>query len=176
MAQLKHEFVSMSIALTFLLAMFHRLSMIVLLPMKMDGLRELETSITDEKLNQWLMAMKANRVELSLPKFRFDSAFKLGDTLKTMGMQDAFTPGKADFSGIAGPEELFISEVIHKAHVDVSEEGTEAAAATAVVMRAGAAMAPLQNVVFKADHPFLFLIRHNESGTILFIGRVVNPK
>jgi serpin B len=94
--------------------------------------------------------------------------------LGEMGMTDAFSPDKADFSGINGKTDLFISAVIHKAYVDVNEEGTEAAAATAVVV--GITSVQPQPPVFRADHPFLFLIRDNHSGSILFIGRVMNPK
>ena len=89
-----------------------------------------------------------------------------------MGMPDAFTT-KADFSGMTGNKELFISAVVHKAFVDVNEEGTEAAAATAVTMRMTAVSTPPP--AFRADHPFLFMVRHNPSGSILFMGRVVNP-
>jgi serine protease inhibitor len=91
-----------------------------------------------------------------------------------MGMTDAFLE-KADFSGMNGKRDLFISEVIHKAFVDVNEEGTEAAAATAVVVRT-TAIGPKEIPVFRADHPFLFLIRDNDSGSLLFIGRMMNPK
>ena len=157
--------------------MYGQLSMIVLLPKKFDGLRELETSLSTENLGRWFAAMNPKKVALSLPKFRFDSAFSLGDTLKAMGMVDALTKGTANFSGMASAEELYIGKVIHKAYVDVNEEGTEAAAATAVEMiGASAAPIPVENVVFRADHPFLFLIRHNASGAILFVGRVLNPK
>jgi serpin B len=99
--------------------------------------------------------------------------FGLVGVLAGMGMTDAFS-GRADFSGINGKKDLFISAIIHKAYVDVNEEGTEAAAATAVVV--GITSAPSRPPVFRADHPFLFLIRDNQSGGILFIGRLMNPK
>ena len=101
--------------------------------------------------------------------------FQLGSALADMGMPIAFT-GEADFSGMTGEKDLFISRVVHKAFVDVSEEGTEAAAATGVMMEMGVSVQPLlPPAVFRADHPFLFIIRDNHSGSILFIGRVVDP-
>jgi serpin B len=95
----------------------------------------------------------------------------LGKTLKSMGMPLAFS-GRADFSGMAPHKELRISKVIHKAFVDVNEKGTEATAATAVIMSRGAGAVP----VFRADHPFTFLIRDKTTGSILFVGRMINPK
>jgi serpin B len=96
--------------------------------------------------------------------------------LESMGMTLAFSPGQADFSGISTEEELFISAVIHKALVDVNEEGTEAAAATAVGIRVTSAPVRDEPIVFRADHPFVFLIRDNRSGSMLFLGRLTNPK
>jgi serpin B len=113
---------------------------------------------------------------VAVPKFKMTSTFMLGGTLAAMGMPLAFQAGKADFTGITGGKEPFwIGEVIHKAFVDVNEEGTEAAAATAIMM-VGAAMPSEPPPVFRADHPFVFLIRDKPSGCILFLGRVVNPK
>lgn len=148
------------------------LSMIVLLPRKVDGLDELENALTAAKLREWTGSLGKKEVIVFLPKFKMTSQFSLEQVLATMGMRDAFS-AKADFSGMDGRKDLFISAVIHKAFVDVSEEGTEAAAATAVVMRLTAAPVPAPE--FRADHPFLFMIRHNPSGSILFLGRVVNP-
>ena len=110
-----------------------------------------------------------------MPKFKTESQFSLAQTLAAIGMRLASGLG-ADFSGINGQRDLYISAVIHKAFVDVNEEGTEAAAATAVVMSRMAMPVPVEKAVFKADHPFLFLIRDNASGSILFVGRVTNPK
>ncbi len=102
--------------------------------------------------------------------------FMLGTTLKALGMPTAFERSKADFSGMDGDRNLFIGSVIHKAFVDVNEEGTEAAAATAIVFSAGSAPPkPRPKPVFRADHPFLFLIRDMETGSLLFLGRVTNP-
>jgi serpin B len=154
----------------------NELSMVVLLPKKADGLAPVEKNLTAENMNQWLRDKADEKVEVTLPKFAFTSGFQLERDLLAMGMTDAFDPGKADFSGMTESEHLFISKVIHKAFVAVDEEGTEAAAATAVMMPMAAAPGPETIKVFKADHPFIFLIRHNATDEILFLGRVVNPK
>jgi serpin B len=148
------------------------LSMIILLPKTIDGLSELETTLTVENLTLWTGLLSTREIRIYLPKCKMTSAFSLKQTLSAMGMPDVFTP-KADFSGMTGNKDLFISAVIHKAFVDIHEEGTEAAAATAVTMRMTAMRTPPSE--FRADHPFLFLIRHNPSGSILFLGRVTDP-
>ena len=147
------------------------LSMIVLLPKEVDGLADLEKSLSVETLSTWTSGLREQTVEVLLPKFKMTSGFRLEKVLGSMGMPLAFSGG-ADFSGMTGKRDLFISAVIHKAFVDVNEEGTEAAAATAVVLRAPAP----PNPIFCADHPFLFLIRDNRTGSILFLGRMTNPK
>lgn len=150
-----------------------RLSMIVLLPAREDGLPALEKQLSCKNLDHWIAGLRKQEVILSLPRFKMTCEFRLDETLKAMGMANAFSPG-ADFSGMDGKRELFIGAVVHKAFVDVNEEGTEAAAATAVIMlrsAQGAHHAP----VFRADHPFLFLIRDVRTGSILFMGRIVNP-
>ncbi len=153
------------------------LSMVVLLPREVDGLAELQKQLTAAKLDKWLDGIKPAEVKVTLPKFKFTSRFSLAKKLAEMGMANAFSPEKADFSGMTTAEKLFISDVIHKAFVAVDEKGTEAAAATAVTMMATAMPVPQpEPKVFNADHPFMFLIRHNETGSILFLGRVVNPK
>jgi serpin B len=114
-------------------------------------------------------------VQVSLPKFRAESQFSLRQALTAMGMPIAFT-GSADFSGIDPKRGLAISAVVHKAFVDVSEQGTEAAAATGVTMRTLAMRMPEPAVVFRADHPFLFLIRDTRTGVVLFIGRLMTPR
>jgi serpin B len=147
------------------------LAMILLLPRTVDGLSALEDALSVKNLAKWTAHLWPQEVEVFLPRFKATSAFKLGGTLVEMGMRDAF--GAADFSGMTGGRDLFISDVLHKAFVDVNEEGTEAAAATAVIMRTMAlGMGP---PVFKADHPFIFLIRDNFSGSVLFLGRVMDP-
>jgi serpin B len=145
------------------------LSMLVLLPREIDGLGKLEESLTVENLDRWTRHLEEREVVVFLPRFEITFPFRLDDTLKSMGMVDAFT-GKADFSGM-DKERLFISAVLHKAFVTVNEEGTEAAAATAVSM---AMCIPPPPPIFRADHPFVFLIRENSTGSILFLGRVVN--
>jgi serpin B len=147
-------------------------SMIVLLPNTIDGLSKLETTLTEDTLASWLMLLRKREVRVFLPKCTVTSEFNLEQTLSAMGMSDAFTT-KADFSGMTGNKDLFMSTVIHKAFVDIHEEGTEAAAATAVTMRMTAMPTPPPE--FRADHPFLFLIRHNPSESILFLGRVADP-
>jgi len=152
------------------------LSMVVLLPRHVEGLSKVEASLTYDKLRAMLMTMASKKLQLALPKFKTTSSFSLGGTLKKMGMNSAFTFGPADFSGMDGTRKLYISEVVHKAFVDVNEKGTEAAAATAVVMRAGSA-APMKEEIlpFKVDRPFIFLITDRKSGSILFMGRIQNP-
>jgi len=148
------------------------LSMIILLPRKADGLGNLE-KLLPEKFSGWLGELDKRKVIVSVPKFRMTSQFGLADVLRSMGMTDAFSE-RADFSGMNGKRDLFISAVVHKAYVDVNEEGTEAAAATGVVVGL-TSVRPERIPVFRADHPFLFLIRDNKSGSILFIGRAMNP-
>jgi serpin B len=143
-------------------------------PGNVDSIGKLEEQLTAPNLVKWTTQLHKQKVQVFLPTFKVTSEFSLGDTLGAMGMPDAFIFGQADFSGMNGKQDLFISKVVHKAYVDVDEEGTEAAAATAVVMTLAAAM-PAMPVVFRADHPFLFLIRDNETGSILFLGRVTDP-
>jgi len=152
------------------------LSMVVVLPHKIDGLSDVERSLTYDKLKAVTSQMSSRKLELTLPKFKTTSTFSLGPTLEKMGMKSAFKFGSADFSGMDGTKLLYISEVIHKAFVDVNEKGTEAAAATAVVMRAGCAPPRPETIIpFKVDHPFIFLIRDRKTDSILFMGRIQNP-
>ena len=148
------------------------LSMVLLLPREMDGLARLEDALTTENLKAWGRYLSSREVEVFLPRFELGSTFNLSGVLTGMGMRDAFGE-EADFSGMTGGRDLYISEVVHKAYVAVNEEGTEAAAATAVLM-ARMALPPCP-ATFKADHPFIFLIRDNFVGGILFLGRVVAP-
>lgn len=148
------------------------LSMVVFLPDEVGGLRELERELTAEKLERWLGRLRKREVKAYLPRFRAESSFDLGNTLKALGMQDAF--GRtANFSAMSEKSELYIHKVLHKAHVDVNEKGSEAAAATAVIMvyKSPGAKPP----IFRADHPFLFLIRERSTGSILFLGRLSDP-
>jgi serpin B len=153
------------------------LAMVVFLPRRVNGLGQFEKSMIPGKIDSWLERLKGEEVEVTFPKFEFTSSFGLSKILVALGMKDAFAPLKADFSGMTSAEKVFISDVIHKAFVAVDEEGTEAAAATAVMMAGAAAPMPKPKPkIFKADRPFVFIIRHNKTGAILFIGRVVNPK
>jgi serpin B len=156
------------------------LSMIILLPRAMEGLSAFEQSLSPANMQQLLDQLRPagkGEVTVTMPKFKIEAQFGLGDTLIAMGMKEAFDGNMADFSGMASRKmmqrdggNLYVSAVIHKAYVDVNEEGTEAAAATAV--RHGMSGVP---IIFRADHPFMFLIRDNRSGGILFIGRVTKP-
>lgn len=149
------------------------LSMVVLLPEKVDGISQLEKELTIENLERWLGELRKREVIVYLPRFTFTSEFSLAKLLSAMGMKDAFSLPPADFSRMTGNKDLFISAILHKAFVEVNEEGTEAAAATAVVMTTTAM--PKQPPTFKADRPFIFMIRDNKSGSILFMGKVCNP-
>lgn len=150
-------------------------SMFILLPPP-GQLEDLERRLTFKTLNTWLVELTTCKVMLSLPRFKFSASFLLKQTLMEMGMLDAFNSQHADFSGMDGMVNwLYISAVLHKAFVEVNEKGTEAAAATAVVMKARGIMPDEPPVVFRADHPFLFMICENATGSILFLGRVMNP-
>ena len=155
------------------------LSMIFLLP-KNNDLKELENLMTSKKLSEWTNGLEEQRVDVYIPKFKFESKYSMASDLQTMGMSTAFSD-MANFSGISKPipgeGALQISEAIHQAFIDVNEEGSEAAAATAIVMLWGSAdLEESPRIpVFRADHPFIFLIKHNSTGNILFMGRVINP-
>ena len=151
------------------------LSALFLLPEAIDGLPTLEAKLNQENLARWTSALAKRKVEVFLPRFKLSSEFSLRDVLASMGMTHAFD-SRADFSGISTQEKLAISAVLHKAFVDLNEEGTEAAAATAVVIARAMAVLPKPPVVFRADHPFLFLIVDNRTRSILFLGRVTSPQ
>lgn len=152
------------------------LSMVIILPKDVDGLAKLEQALTVARLREWMTKAQEHEVAIALPKFKITSEFELSSALKALGMSTAFTLG-ADFSGITTQQQLSINAVVHKAFVAIHENGTEAAAATAVKMTdkgprsGGDPIAP-----FNADHPFLFLIRENSTGSILFMGRVAHPR
>ncbi len=149
------------------------LSMIIVLPREQDGLSGFEESISTHVLNRLTEQFNNQKLQVFIPKFKLVSSCELKETLVAMGMSLPFS-ARANFTGMTKKKELFISEIVHKAFIDVNEEGTEAAAATAVTMRKLAV--PMPSEVFRADHPFIFLIRENSSGSILFMGRMVNPK
>lgn len=147
------------------------LTMLVVLPKPQESLAELEKKLTPGLLAKWLDGMTRGRgeLEVSLPKFKLETRYELPAYLQALGVVDAFSPG-ADFSGMATASPGSISEVVHKAFVDVNEEGTEAAAATAVVMVTSSYPPP-----FYANRPFLFFIRDAKHGTVLFMGRYLKP-
>jgi serpin B len=151
-----------------------QLSMLIFLPNQIDGLPALENKLAAGDVQEWVAKLHhEDEVEVYLPKFTFTSQIRLKEVLSALGMPLAFSE-EADFSGICTEKAQQLSNVIHQAFVDVNEEGTEAAAATGVIFSDAPGPVP-QTVVFRADHPFLFLIHDNRTGAILFLGRVVNP-
>ena len=149
------------------------LSMVILLP-ELDAIRGLEDRVAREGIDTVIGQLESRRVEIFLPRFKVESAFELPEMLKTMGMRSVFDDESADLSGIS-TNRLSVSRVIQKAFVEVREEGTEAAAATSVLALGAPAPPPEKTVVFRADHPFLFVLREDSSGLILFAGRVSVP-
>lgn len=149
------------------------LSMVVLLPKEENGLTGMEAGLDAGAVKEILGNLRARSIVLRFPKFKVMSDNRLTDIFKALGMKKAFAPREADFSGMTGKRGLFISDILHKAFVEVSEEGTEAAAATAVVMKKMSL--PPKPINIAVDRPFLFLIKDNETGAILFMGRVQNP-
>ncbi|MFW6055779.1 MAG: serpin family protein [Chloroflexota bacterium] len=148
------------------------LSMVVLMPDE-GKFEEFEESLDFSVVQTAIDGLSGSRVVLTMPRFGMETSFNLKDALSTLGMGTAFEPDAADFSGMDGTQDLYITDVVHKAFVEVDEAGTEAAAATAVVV--GATSAPTEPVEFTIDRPFVFLIRDIQTGSILFLGRVVNP-
>jgi serpin B len=158
------------------------LSMVILLPGKKEGLEALEKKLSAARLNSWLSSLRKRKVEVYLPKFELAWGRPLKKDLNTLGLETPFSETAADFRHINGKhaasdEALYISNVIHKAFVEVDESGTEASGVTAVaLLSAGPETAPKRPPVFYADHPFVFLIRHKQTGAILFVGRLVDPR
>ena len=149
----------------------NELSMFIILPKKIDSFDSVEQKVI--KNNLPITALRAQEVGVYLPKFKITcGTINLKDTLKAMGMKDAFSDS-SDFSGMNGRRDLYISQVFHKAFVEINEEGTEAAASTAVVIKLKSVSLPTP--VFRADRPFIFMIKDNASQSILFIGKVCNP-
>lgn len=148
-----------------------RVAMLVLLPRERNGIGDLEQKLDGTLLKQCIENLKKTKVDVSIPRFTAQQNANLTKILSAMGMGIAFT-GDADFSGITGARELHISAVVHEAVVEVNEEGTEAAAATAVVV---ARTSFQRTPVFRADHPFIYIIRDRQTGTILFMGRFAKP-
>jgi serpin B len=153
-----------------------RISMVIFLPRKADGLAELEDSLTIDDIINYISKLQNDwekEIKIYIPKFKFESKYRLSGVLSSLGMTNAFTD-QADFSGISEDPPEKISQIVHKAFVDVNERGTEAAAATAVAVLGASLMKP-KIPEFRADHPFLFFLIDTQTKTILFIGRVINP-
>ncbi|XP_042629190.1 leukocyte elastase inhibitor-like isoform X4 [Cyprinus carpio] len=157
------------------------LSMLIILPNKIQdettGLQKLEKALTYEKLMEWTKPSKMlqEQVQVTLPRFKMEQTYDMKSLLISMGMEDVFDDQKVNLSGMSPNNDLVVSKVIHKAFVEVNEEGTEAAAATGVVINVVTALKPEDPKTFIADHPFLFFIRHNPSNSILFYGRFCSP-
>ncbi len=151
-----------------------RLSLTIILPRNND-LAPLEASLDAETLSRWRMGLVERRVDVYIPKFKVASNYLLNESLIKLGMPNAFDDSAADFTGmsIKWGRLLYISRVFHQAHIEVNEEGTEAAAATAVVIKYRCL--PPKPPVFRADRPFIFMITDDETGLILFMGRVNDP-
>ncbi|KAJ1200954.1 hypothetical protein NDU88_004774 [Pleurodeles waltl] len=154
------------------------LSMIILLPDDINddstGLEQLEAQLSFENIAKWCNPekMEMSEVEVELPRFKLEEKYNLKSTLSRMGMSDIFIEGKADLTGMAAKRDLFLSHILHQAVVEVNEEGTEAAAATAGII---AVKSSHRTIKFEADHPFLFFIQHNMTRSILFYGRFCSP-
>ncbi|KFP48048.1 Serpin B10 [Cathartes aura] len=150
------------------------LSMFILLPSDITSLQKLERELTFENLSAWTSPelMEKIKMEVYLPKFTLEEKYDLKSILSRMGIQDAFTEGQADFTGMSENGDLFLSQVFHKCYLEVNEEGTEAAAASSAALASRSLGA---TVIFVADHPFLFFIRHNKTKSILFLGRFSSP-
>ena len=154
------------------------ISMIIILPEKKDGIEDIEKSLTFEKIENYLEKLDhiwEREINVFFPKFKIETNYELKKILYNLGMTSAFSDG-ANFSGIAVDPPRYISQIIHKAFVEVNERGTEAAAVTAIRVL-GAGMVPIvEPTEFRADHPFIFLLINSNTRTILFIGRLMNPK
>jgi serpin B len=155
--------------------------MIVLLPRRVDGLPSLEASLLARRIDEWCRSMIVSKVELYLPRFKVTTRLDLTRTLGTLGIRDAFSTENADFTGISpgsSADRLCLGAVLHQSCVEVDEQGSEAAASTAVVgggLGGSTSIREARPIPFRADHPFIFMIYHNPTGTILFMGRVSNP-
>ncbi|MCX6250220.1 MAG: serpin family protein [Bacteroidetes bacterium] len=154
----------------------NKASMVIFLPTNKKGIGEFEKLFDYKYYLEIISSFQTNEVRLSLPKFQTTCKINLGSTLAQMGMSLAFSPDSADFSGMTGKRDLYVSEVIHQAFIDVDEKGTEAAAATAVIMMTTSARPSPDIKVFDADHPFVMVIKDNTTGSILFFGKIMIPK
>ncbi|CAK6441462.1 unnamed protein product [Pipistrellus nathusii] len=155
------------------------LSMVILLPDDIEdeatGLKKIEEQLTLEKLHEWTKPENLSSIEVNvhLPKFKLEENYNLNSHLASLGIEDLFT-SRADLSGMSTAGDLFVSKIVHKSFLEVNEEGSEAAAATAIVVT-NCVPQPKPKQNFVADHPFIFFIRHNPSTNILFLGRLSSP-
>ena len=149
------------------------ISMIVLLPKDRDGIEAIEEHMDGKKFNAIKERMTRQSLSVEIPKFEFETKYNLKVPLQSLGLQDAFDKDNANFQGIT-KEQVYLDRAAHKAFVNVNEEGTEAAAITALVMR-NTSGPPEPVAEFVADHPFMFVIQEKNTGEILFVGRLVNP-
>jgi serpin B len=150
-----------------------KISMIIILPKNKDGIKNVEEVLNIDILNNWLDRMRLTKVDVYFPKFKMERAYTLTENLRGLGIISLFGP-EANLSGITGERDLFISEIFHKSYIDVNETGTEATAATGVGFPESIPMKE-EPKIFKADHPFIFLIYDKDTSAILFIGRVLEP-
>jgi serpin B len=149
------------------------LSMVVIMP-SVEQFDEFEKTLNAQKIEEIISTLQEQSIDLTFPKFKFETDFSFVEPLVKLGILNAFAPLSANFSGIDGTREIFISNIIQKAYISVDEFGTEAAAATAATMKT-TAMKTDSPLVVNIDHPFIFIIRNQKTGTILFIGRLLNP-
>jgi serpin B len=149
-------------------------SMYILLPVDKYGLASLESQITEENLNVWLEQLSSRLISLYMPKYKMEDSFELNKILLSLGISDVFSPQRSNLSGITKDIPLSVSAALHKAVIEVDEEGTVAAAATGIMGVSGALKMP-EPIIVKVNHPFIFFIRYNKTGAVLFMGRVVNP-
>ena len=151
-------------------------SLYLFLPEPNSSLPNFLKGFSDEAWEQWMRRFQETPGEIKIPRFKLDYEVNLNETLKAVGMEIAFAEGKADFRGMRPQRDLFISEVKHKAVVELNEQGTTTAAATLVGSGVTSVITPPQNFSFLANRPFLLAIRHQQSGAILFMGVVTEPK
>jgi serpin B len=150
------------------------ISLFVFLPKNTTDLKDLEKQLTPDNLTNWIGRLQEDRVHVFIPKFQLTDRIVLNETLKKLGMETAFSP-QADFSGITGSQDFAINNAVHQSFLSVDEKGTEAAAATAISIGVTSIFIPEKSYVFRADHPFLFMIMEKNTGSILFLGRLQKP-
>jgi serpin B len=152
-----------------------KISMIIVLPLDNSKLKDVENMIDEKKLEEWIKESRSRKVTVYLPKFKFSQGIDLKSFLENFGIKDMFNIN-ADFSGMTGKKDIYIDKAFHKSFVEVNEEGTEATAVTVIGAKPVSSIPVKEEIVtFNADHPFIFLIRDKETGSILFMGRVMDP-